>query len=51
MEHTGMENIKDDGGAMPFKIEYNPNYDLFVARIDMSVCELGDEAEIILAKK
>ena len=37
--------------ALPFKIRFNRDYDLFVAQIDMSVCGIGDSAEINLYKK
>jgi hypothetical protein len=37
--------------ALPFKIEFNRDYSLFTASIDMSVCDTGDFAEINLSKK
>ncbi len=38
-------------GALPFKIEFNQNLDLLLAKIDMSVCGIGDSTEINLYKK
>ena len=35
--------------ALPYKIEYNEDYDLFIARIDPSVIGIGDETEIEIA--
>lgn len=37
--------------ALPFKIEFNKQYGLFEASIDMSVSGIGDSAEINLYKK
>ncbi len=38
-------------GALPFKVEFNRDYGLFVAQIDMSMCDIRDSAEINLYKK
>lgn len=38
-------------GALPFKVEFNREYGLFVAQIDMNMCGIGDSAEINLYKK
>ena len=38
-------------GALPFKAEFNEDYGLFIAQIDMSVCGIGDSAEINLCRK
>jgi hypothetical protein len=38
-------------GALPFKVEFNREYGLFVTQIDMSMCSIGDSAEINLYKK
>jgi hypothetical protein len=38
-------------GALPFKIEFNRDHGLFVARIDMNMCSIGDSAEITISKK
>ncbi len=32
--------------ALPYKIEYNEDYSLFIAKIDASVIGIGDDAEI-----
>jgi hypothetical protein len=37
--------------ALPFKIEFSPQYGLFHASIDMNVSGIGDSAEINLYKK
>ena len=38
-------------GALPFKVEFNKEYGLFVAQIDMNMCGIGDSAEINLYRK
>lgn len=38
-------------GALPFKIGFSPDNGLALASIDMSVCGIGDYAEIELYKK
>lgn len=38
-------------GAMPLKVEFIRDYSLFIASIDMSVCGIGDKAEINLYRK
>ena len=38
-------------GALPFKVEFNREYGLFVAQVDMSMCGIGDSTEINLRKK
>jgi len=38
-------------GALPIKVEFDKEYGLFVSQIDMSVCGIGDSAEINLCKK
>ncbi len=38
-------------GALPFKIEFNRDYGLFMALVDMRVSGIGDSAEINLSKK
>ncbi len=37
--------------ALPFKVEFNREYGLFVAQIDMGICGIGDLAEINLYRK
>ena len=37
-------------GALPYKVKYFEENGLYVARVDMSLCELGDEAEITLSR-
>jgi len=34
--------------ALPYKIEYNKDYDLFIAKIDTSIKGIGDETKIEL---
>ncbi len=34
--------------ALPFKVEFNPDYGLFIASVDMSVAGIGDKAQINL---
>jgi len=31
---------------LPYKVEYNKNYNLFIAKIDNSIVSVGDKAEI-----
>ncbi|MEX0920133.1 MAG: hypothetical protein WDZ69_00950 [Candidatus Pacearchaeota archaeon] len=38
-------------GALPFKVGFNKEYNLFVAQIDMSMCDIRDSAEVTLHKK
>ncbi len=38
-------------GALPVKVEFNKDYGLFIVRIDMSVCSIGDSAELMLVRK
>jgi|APSaa5957512622_1039677.scaffolds.fasta_scaffold00262_16 hypothetical protein len=38
-------------GALPFNTEFNEDAGLFIAKIDMSACGIGDSAEINLSKK
>ena len=38
-------------GALPFKVEFNRDYGLFVVRVDISMCSIGDSAEINLYRK
>jgi hypothetical protein len=37
--------------ALPYKIEYNANYDLITAMVDVGLSGIGDSAEINLFKK
>ena len=39
-------DFKGNWQALPYKIEYNKDYSLFMAKIDLSVVGIGDEAEI-----
>jgi hypothetical protein len=39
-------DFKGSWQALPYKMEYNKDYNLFTARIDFSVLGIGDEAEI-----
>jgi hypothetical protein len=41
-------DFKGGWQALPYKIEYNPDYKLFTAKIDSSVIGIGDKAEISL---
>lgn len=38
-------------GALPLKVQFYKDYNLFVAQIDMNMCGIGDSAEINLHKK
>ncbi len=38
-------------GALHFKVEFNRDYGLFIAQIDIGMCGIGDSAEINLYKK
>ena len=37
-------------GALPYKVEFNQDLDLIIARIDMTVCGIGDYAELDLKR-
>jgi len=38
-------------GALPYKVEFNKDLGLLLARVDMSVCGIGDYAELNISKK
>lgn len=35
---------------LPYKVEYNKNYNLFIVKIDNSIVSVGDKAEINITK-
>jgi hypothetical protein len=42
-------DFKGSWQALPYKIEYNKDYKLFIAKIDTSVIGIGDEAGITIS--
>jgi len=38
-------------GALPYKVEFNKDLSLLIAKVDMSVCGIGDYAELNFSKK
>jgi len=52
-EHDGAFDGKYAGEwkALPYKVEYNKEFGVYVASVDMSVAGLGDTAEITLFRK
>lgn len=38
-------------GALPFKVKFNRDYGLFIAQINLNMCDIGDSTEINLYKK
>ena len=48
-EFNIVREFKGRWEALPYKIKYNSDYDLFMAQIDLSVIGIGDEAGITLS--
>ena len=44
-------NYAGQWGALPYKIEFDREFGIFLASVDMTMCLLGDSTEINLHKK